>query len=138
MSAGSGGGITPDQLSQHRGALGGSTFKVLKSTNATDSTYQLFPNGSPYDCVRVLGMRGIMTGAGAALDTVQLQDGSSHAITEAVNVSALSDKDVWDASVIDDAYYTIYKGDNLKVVTESGALSLVSVELMHISLEDTP
>lgn len=138
MSAGSGGGITPEQLGQHRGALGGLAFRLMKSTNTTDSTYQLFPNGSPYDCVRVLGMTGIMTGAGGGGDTIQLQDGSSNAITEAVSVAALSDKDKWDASVVDDAYYTIYKGDNLKVVTTSAALSLVWVELVHVSMEDQP
>ena len=53
-------------------------------------------------------------------------------ITEAVDVSALSDKDKWDVATVDDTYYDIDAGENLKIVTASGALSLVYVELMRV------
>jgi len=133
------GGIFPLQIGPHGGVYGGLAFWLGKQTAAGTSSYQLFPNGNPFPrSVRVLGMMGIMSGAGAAGDTVQLQDGSSNAITEAVSVAALSDQDKWDASVIDNAYYQIKPGDNLKIVTASDALSEVWVQLMLMNLEDLP
>lgn len=138
MAFGSGGGIGPDQLRWHGDQVGGVPFKRGQTTVAGTTTYDLWPDGCPYAYVRVLGMSGVMTGAGGAGDTVQLQDGSGNAITEAVPVNALSDKDKWDASVIDDAYHTIKKGEKLKIVTASDALSEVYVELLHINPEDTP
>ena len=137
MNAG-GGGIDPGQLGWHKLALGGIPFSLAKVCVAATSSYELFPDGSPYTQVRVLGMRGIMSGAGAAADMVQLQDKDGNAITEAVDVSALSANDKWDASVISRTYYDILKGDKLKIVTASGALSEVWVELMHINPESEP
>ena len=124
-------GIEPFQLGDHREYWGGIPFKVEVATVAATSSYQVFAGGAPFKC-RVLGMSGVMSGAGAASDTVQLQDGSSNAITEAVDVSALSDKDKWDVATVDDTYYDIDAGENLKIVTASGALSLVYVELMRV------
>lgn len=138
MAFGGGGGLDPRQLGYYRGPWGGICFALAEVTVAGTSTYQLFPDGCPYTQVRVLGMYGIMSGAGAAADTVQLQDHNSNAITEAVDVSALSANDKWDASVIDRTYYDVEKGENLKIVTASGALSEVWVELVHINPEDEP
>ena len=133
------GGIFPLQLGPHGGVYGGLAFWLGKRTVAGTATYQLFPNGNPFPrSVRVMGMMGIMTGAGAAADTVQLQDKDSNAITEAVDVSALSDQDKWDCSVVNDAYYEIKPGDNLKIATASGALSEVWVQLMLMNSEDLP
>ena len=125
-------GIGSINLDSHVGVEGVVPFKVAYTTIAGTSTYQVFPNGSPFGKVRVIGMSGIMSGAGAAADTVQLQDGSSNAITEAVDVSALSAGDKWDASQVSRTYYEIQKGDNLKIATVSGALSEVWVELVRV------
>lgn len=126
-------GIDPYQLGDHLEVYGGVSFKKEIVTIAGTSTYQVFKGGSPFNgTLRVLGMSGIMTGAGAASDTVQLQDKNSNAITEAIDVSALSDTDKWDASQVNDAYYDVKPGDNLKVVTASDATCRVYVELMRV------
>ena len=139
MAFGGGGGIDPRQLGFHRQAWGGVPFAIGKVTVAGTSSYNLWPDtGCPYTQVRVVGVYGIMTGAGAASDTVQLQDNGSNAITEAVDVSALSANDKWDASVISRTYYDVEKGENLNIVTASGALSEVWVELIHIDPEYEP
>lgn len=136
---GGGGGIDPRALGYHRGAWGVIPFAIGKVCVAATATYNLWPDtGSPYAQVRVTGMYGIMTGAGAAADTVQLQDKNSNGITEIVNVSALSANDKWDASVIDRTYYDILGGDNIKIVTVSGALTEVWVEFVMINPEDEP
>ena len=126
-------GIDPYQLGDHVERYGGISFKVEVQTEAGTTEYQVFKGGSPYNGrLRVLGMSGIMTGAGAAADTVQLKDKDDNVITEAVDVSALSDKDKWDASQVDDAYYNLDAGDNLQIITASDALCRVYVELMRV------
>lgn len=124
-------GTGPMHLSSIAEYWGGIPFIVHAVCVAGTSTYQLFPGGAPFKC-RVLGMSGIMTGAGASADTVALQDGAGNVIVAAVDVSALSDKDKWDSSTVDDAYWDIDAGENLKVVTESGALCFVNVQLVNV------
>jgi hypothetical protein len=106
-------------------------FKLAVQTVTGTSSYQLFPGGAPFKC-RVLGMRGIMTSAGGASDSVALQKNSSSVIIAAVDVSAMSDKDIWDASTLDDAFWDLNPGDLLKVVTVSDALSYVVVDLVNV------
>src|SRR5687767_9315932 len=113
---GVGRGMNPTQLASLAEYYGGVPFRLAVQTNANDSSYQLFPGGAPFKC-RVLGMSGIMTGAGAAADSVALQDGDSNVIVAAVDVSALADKDKWDSSTVDDAHWDINEGESLKVVT---------------------
>lgn len=128
---GVGRGINATQLSSLAEYYGGIPFEVYKQTNASESTYKLFPGGAPMKC-RVLAMRGIMTGAGAAADTVALQDGDGNVIIAAIAVDALADKDVFDASTIDDAYWDIDAGEELNIVTVSGALAFVTVKLVNV------
>lgn len=129
MSKGRGTG--PMHLSSLAEYWGGIPFEVYANCVAGTSTYKLFPGGAPFKC-RVLGMRGIMTGAGASSDSVALHDENSNVIIGAVDVSALSDKDVFDASTVDDAYWDIDAGEDLLVVTVSGALSFVTVKLINV------
>lgn len=126
-------GIEPFQLGDHRENWGAVPFKISVTTNATDSTYQLLGGGSGFNGrLRVIGFSGIMTAAGGAGDTVQLKDKDGTAISEAVDVSALSAGDKWDASVIDSTYYNVDNGDKLQVVTASAALCVAWAELMRV------
>jgi hypothetical protein len=75
----------------------------------------------------VVGLKGYMTGAGAATDSVVLKRGTD-AITDTIDVSALSDKDLFECASIDDAYNEIGASHSLNLVTASGALCRVSVE----------
>lgn len=129
MSKGRGTG--PMHLSSIAEYWGGIAFEMYANCIAGTSTYQLFPGGAPFKC-RVLAMRGIMTGAGAALDTIALQDGDSNVIIAAIDVSAMSDKDIFDASTIDDTYWDIDKGESLKVVTVSDATAFITVKMVNV------
>lgn len=123
-------GISGPHLAPVRDYYGGVSYMLSAQTSAGTSTYQLFPGGAPF-AVKVIRVRGIMTGAGAASDTVQVQDGSSNAISNAIDVSALSEDDTFEEATIDTTYYTIQKGSNLKIVTASDALALVFVEVIR-------
>lgn len=125
-----GSGIGPTHLAQLNDYYGAVPGIVAVQTDTTSSTYQLFPGGCPW-AIRVTRVRGIMTGAGASSDTVTVQDGDGNAISNTIDVSALSDKATFEESSIDDAYWDINKGENLKVVTESSALAYVIVEFFR-------
>ena len=123
-------GLNPGELHGHRDNEGAIPFEVDVQTNATDSTYQVFPGGCPYSGgVRVKSMTGIITGAGAASDTLLLEDGAGNNLTETVDVSALSDKDMWEAVTMDDLYTDIDYGENLRITTASAALARVTIKM---------
>lgn len=123
-------GISGPHLAPIRDYWGGVTFWLSAQTLVGTSSYPLFPGGAPF-AVKVIRVRGIMTGAGGAGDTVQVKDGSSVAISNAINVAALSAKDTFEETTIDTATYAIQKGQNLTLVTASDALALVFVECVR-------
>ena len=99
-------------------------FVWSATMTASNSPLTLGPEQLEFP-VRVILAWGIMTGAGAAADTVVLNKvsgGTTSAITNTADVSALSDTDQFDLSQINDANYRAAKGDNLSVTTASGAL----------------
>lgn len=120
-------GLSPQHMAAMADHWGGVMGVVAVQTVAATSSYSLFSGGAPF-ALRVTRVRGIMTGAGAAADTVVVKDESDNAISNTIDVSALSDKDTFEESSIDDAYWDIDKGEDLKVVTASGALAYVMVE----------
>ncbi len=120
-------GIGPMHLAALGDYWGGVLSVVAVQTVAATSSYQLFPGGAPF-ALRVTRVRGVMTGAGASSDTVVIKDHAANAISNTIDVSALSDKDTFEETSIDDLYWDIEKGENLTVVTASGALAYVMVE----------
>lgn len=106
-------------------------FVFSQTTAAGTSTYSLqVGHRHRLGDMRVIKAWGIMTGAGAAADTVKLTDGTND-ITNTVDVSALADKAYFDFN-IDDAYYKLQKDDTLKVVTASDALCEVYVMVVRV------
>ncbi len=123
-------GLGPRHLAPLNEYWGGVMGVVAVQTEAGTSSYQLFPGGAPFE-LRVTRVRGIMTGAGAALDTVVVNNNAGSAISNTIDVSALSDTDTFEEMQINDANWDIAKGQNLTVVTVSGALAYVMVEFMR-------
>ena len=85
---------------------------------------------------RVILAWGVMTGAGAAADTVvinKIAGGVTSAITNTADVSAFSDTDQFDFSQINDANYRVPKGGRLSVTTASGALCEVYALCVRVS-----
>ena len=109
-------------------ALIGPSFVIAQPTVAGTATYRVFDNNAPKQ-FRVIYAWGVMTGAGAAADTVVINDGAT-AITNTADVSTLSDQDVFDFTQINDAEHTILKNGSLRVVTASDALCIVYIECM--------
>lgn len=82
---------------------------------------------------RVLDMYLVMYGAGAAGDTVDVQDASANSIIGgSIDVAAAGDTDVLRAVEIDDAFYEIAKDGDLRVVTASGALAEVYIWIVPV------
>lgn len=80
---------------------------------------------------------GIMTGAGAALDTAvvnRIRQGTTAAITDTADLSVFADTEQFDFSEIDDDYNRIYPGDSLNVTVVSNPTCLVLV--VGIWMED--
>lgn len=102
-------------------------FVYQVTMTASNSPQALGPQQLEFP-IRVIQAWGIMTGAGAAADTVVLNKvsgGTTSAITNTADVSAFSDTDQFDFSQINDANYRAAKGDRLSVTTVSGALCQV-------------
>lgn len=99
---------------------GAPVFVLHASADTSASSFSF--DGDPVQLkkFRVIQAWGIMTAAGAASDTAQVQI-DSNAITEAVDLSALADKDVFDFASLDDAYYDVARDGALKLVTASAA-----------------
>jgi len=91
---------------------------------AATSAYTLVES-LPYDC-RIIRAWGIMTGAGAASDTVKVTDGTND-ISDTVDLSSAGDTDLFDVGELDDAYTDIAKGGKIAVTTASGALCRIYV-----------
>ena len=108
---------------------GAPTFRLFKQTVAGTSSYVVVANAAFK--FRVVGVTGIMTGAGGASDTVKVTDGTND-ITDTINVATLADKSVFSAATIDDAYWNISVGGDLKVETASGALAYVIIECVRV------
>lgn len=121
--------INGQQFAIKGNPLGTPTFVFSAQTDASTSAYVLVDR-APF-AFRVLGVSGRMTGAGGAGDTLAVTDGTN-AITDTVDVSALSDQDGFSVQTVDDAYWDIPKGGKLQLNTASGALAFVTVECMRI------
>jgi len=86
----------------------------------------------PAKC-RVLSVIGVMIGAGGASDTTQITDGAN-AITNAVDVSAKSDTDMFLYGQVNDAYYDLVPGtDTLTHVVVSAAAVIAVVVLAWVA-----
>lgn len=120
-------GLSPQHMAAMATHWGGIMGVAAVQTAAGTSVYELFSGGAPF-ALRVTRVRGIMTGNGAAGDTVLVRDEADNAICNTIDVSALSDKDTFEESSIDDLYWDIDKGEDLTVVTASDALAYVMVE----------
>lgn len=84
---------------------------------------------------RVVNAGAIMTGAGAASDTLKLQKKVGATVTDisdAVDVSAKADKAPYGFGTLDDAQMDIPNGGQLRVLTVSDALSRVWVLCMKM------
>jgi hypothetical protein len=100
----------------------GVPFLVTATTVAATAAYTLIESAPKK--FRVVDWWVVMTGAGAASDTVKLTDGTND-ITDAVDLSSAGDTDRVAGGEIDDAYHELDKGDSLKVATASGATCIV-------------
>lgn len=104
--------------------------RVLGTTSVqttAGSTTQIFFNGNPTPFrIRIIDVKGIMTGAGAALDTMEVTDGTN-SITDTSDLSALADGATFEAGNISDTYWLVTPGENLTCVTASAALCYVTV-----------
>lgn len=108
----------------------GVSFVIRCPTDTTNSTYTIFRSGAPKR-FEVIYATGTMTGAGAAADTVVIQNNGT-AITDTVDLSTLGDTAVFDFADINDAQYRINKGGTLQVVTASAALCIVYIHCMWV------
>lgn len=114
-------GRAQGRLGHPQGAI---PFLFSCSNTASTTTVTCGPQQAEFP-FRVIYAWGIMTGAGAAADTVVLNKVSgsvTSAITDTADVSVMSDTDQFDFSQLNDANYRIAKGDRLSVTTVSGAL----------------
>ncbi len=110
--------INGQQLALLGNNQGAPVSVVNVSCVAGTSSYKPFLGWQ--DKVRILWVHGVMTGAGAASDTVKVGDGTND-ITDTVDLSALTDKDVFEVGTYDDAYYTVTEAEDITVTTASDA-----------------
>lgn len=120
--------IGGNQLGLLDNSYGSPTSVFHVSTSASVSSYTAVA-GLDRD-VKVIRVLGFMTGAGGASDTIVVKNGST-AITDTIDVSALADKDVFEAAQIDDAQYNVKKGGSINVTTASGALAELFIEVVN-------
>ena len=107
-------------------ALVGVPFTIIQPTVAGTSTYRIYTSNAPKR-FRVTRVYGYMTGAGAAADTVVVDDGTNN-ITNTISVALLSDTDAFDQAQINDLYNQVSKGGSLRVVTASDALVVLYID----------
>jgi hypothetical protein len=74
---------------------------------------------------RLLNAWGVMTGAGAGSDTVQLKRNTT-ALSDAVDVSAKGDKAYFNFGTLDDAQMDFGNGDTLLLDTVSDANAIIT------------
>lgn len=108
----------------------GIPFVLVQPTVAGTATYRIYDNNAPKR-FRVIYATGVMTGAGAAADTVVLNDGTN-SITDTVDLSTLGDTAVFDFADINDLYHQVSKGGSLRVVTASDALCIVYIHCIWV------
>lgn len=111
-------------------SLIGVPFTIVVPTDTTNSTYTIYSSNAPKR-FRVYGVSGVMTAAGAALDTVVVNNASS-AITNTIDVSALQDTDTFVAAKVNDANWQVSKGGSLNVVTVSSALCTLYIHCVWL------
>jgi hypothetical protein len=106
-------------------------FILSYFTTAGTASYSMFNGHAPFQFV-VVGVQGVMTGAGGAGDTVVLNDISGNHITEVMNLAGLADNATFVAATIDNAYSMVnsWTGD-LVVATASGATCMLSAICMR-------
>lgn len=105
-------------------------FVVGLGTVVGTATYSMHGSHAPFSYF-VLGVRGIMTAAGGAGDTVQVFNGVA-AITEQINLAALADTATFQAQTIDNANWMIRNYiDDLVIVTTGGALCIVICDCLR-------
>lgn len=121
--------INGQQLALAGNKLGAPHFCFDLDTDSTNSTYTVVAS-APFK-FRVVAVRGHMIGAGAASDTVVVKNGSN-SITDTVDVSTLSDKEVVAFNTLDDAYSDVARGGSLVVTTASAALVRLSIECVRV------
>ena len=103
-------------------------FLIGIGTVAGTATYRLHATHAPFSYL-ITRVRGRMTAAGGAGDTVQVTDGAGVAITEVINLAALADNATFQAQTIDDATWLINNwSDDAIIVTGGGALCTVIIE----------
>lgn len=86
------------------------------------------------DKIRVIMCYAIMKGAGTGGATIQLKNGSN-AITEAVDVSAASDKGIVMITTIDDAYHEIAAAGTLRWTSASSGGDFAGAECYVIGVK---
>ena len=107
----------------------GAPSSVAKVTCvAGTSSYTPFPGWD--NRVEVVRVFGYMTGAGASSDTVKVTDGTND-VTDTVDLSSLSDTDVFEVGQMDDAYVTVEKASSITVTTASDATCVLFVEVIR-------
>jgi len=108
-------------------------FRVDVTTDTSATSFKVFPSGAPFTC-RVIGFEGIMQGAGAGGMTIVLNSNAGTAITDSISLAALPDQAKWDCATINDAQWTVNKGDVLSVVTATSPLTRASVILVRVEV----
>jgi hypothetical protein len=110
------------------------------STTAGTATYNMWgPEGCPHAAVVVVDA-GLLVGLSAVGDTVVVNHvaigGAATAITDTANLALFAQDDL--VSFSNFSYYgsdriTITRGENIQIVTASGALALVFVDYMVVA-----
>lgn len=115
--------------------LGGFVASFFVQTVAGTATKSLFgASGIAPWKGRVVRVSAVMTGIGAAGDTLQLKNATAVTdITDAADVSAQADKALYEGFLLDDAQWGFAAGDNLTVVQASDALAMVRVDCIRLA-----
>jgi hypothetical protein len=121
------------------GVTGISGFWILDTVAGTSSYDMWDVNGCPFNEIIVIGASLIVNSVGAG-DTVVVQHVSvaaaANAITDTANLALFAQDDFVgfsDLNTFATDYTTITKGQNLRVVTASGALARVLVEYVIVA-----
>jgi len=125
--------LIPGSSDPGSGSLLGEDLVEYKLASG-DSNVDIWSKNAPYK-MRIVDMYVVMHGAGATGDKVKIQRGDGAAsesfadISDDIDVSAKSDKDLVRASTLDDAQWDIAKGESLRIVSTSGALAFVFIKV---------
>lgn len=103
---------------------------VMQLESAAGMTSNRVDSAALKQPARLLMSRALMTGAGAAGDTVKIQRNTTD-ISDAVDISAKVDKAPFDFGTLDDAQMDFGNGDTLGMVTASDGLCRVTCWFME-------